>query len=78
MSDAIRAETITITGHNGDEVEAYQAIPLDERRHGGVVVSYEGAGHAFFSVDRPSYNVDATKDGWKQIRRRFGRYLSES
>ena len=36
------------------------------------------AGHAFFSVDRPSYNVDATKDGWKQIWRWFGRYLSES
>ncbi|HEV3226127.1 MAG TPA: dienelactone hydrolase family protein [Acidimicrobiales bacterium] len=29
--------------------------------------SYEGAGHAFFSVDRPSYRVDAAKDGWKQI-----------
>lgn len=29
--------------------------------------SYEGAGHAFFSVDRPSYRLDAAKDGWKQI-----------
>jgi len=39
--------------------------------------SYEGAGHAFFSVDRPSFDVEATKDGWKQIWRWFGRYLSE-
>ncbi len=28
---------------------------------------YDGAGHAFFSVDRPSYRVDAAKDGWKRI-----------
>jgi carboxymethylenebutenolidase len=29
--------------------------------------TYDGAGHAFFSVDRPSYRVDAAKDGWKRI-----------
>jgi len=29
--------------------------------------AYDDAGHAFFSVDRPSYRVDAAKDGWKQI-----------
>jgi carboxymethylenebutenolidase len=161
MSDAIRAETITISGDGGEEIEAYQAIPLDEWRRGGVVVihhmpgydrstkeivrtfavygynavspnlfhryapgaraadaaaaareaggvpdaqcvgdvagaaehlrslpsangktyefhSYEGAGHAFFSVDRPSYNLDATRDGWKHIWRWFGRYLGDS
>jgi carboxymethylenebutenolidase len=38
--------------------------------------SYEGAGHAFFSVDRPSYRVDAAKDGWKQIWAFFGKELS--
>ena len=26
--DDIRAETITITGHDGDEIEAYRAMPL--------------------------------------------------
>ena len=36
---------------------------------------YEGAGHAFFSVDRPSYRVDAAKDGWKQIWSFFGNHL---
>lgn len=36
---------------------------------------YEGAGHAFFSVDRPSYRVEAAKDGWKQIWAFFGREL---
>lgn len=36
-ADAIRAETITITGHGGDEIEAYQAVPLAPASRGGVV-----------------------------------------
>ena len=35
--DAIRAETVTITGHGGDEIEAYRAIPLAPGSRGGVV-----------------------------------------
>ena len=35
--DAIRAETITITGHGGDEIEAYRASPIGEGSRGGVV-----------------------------------------
>ena len=38
--------------------------------------SYEGAGHAFFSVDRPSFNLEAAKDGWKQIWAFFGANLA--
>jgi carboxymethylenebutenolidase len=37
--------------------------------------SYDDAGHAFFSVDRPSYRVEAAKDGWKQIWSFFGTHL---
>jgi carboxymethylenebutenolidase len=37
--------------------------------------SYEDAGHAFFSVDRPSYRLDASKDGWKRIWAFFGAHL---
>ncbi|HVD04182.1 MAG TPA: dienelactone hydrolase family protein [Candidatus Dormibacteraeota bacterium] len=29
--------------------------------------SYQGAGHAFFAVDRPSYRPEAAKDGWSRI-----------
>jgi carboxymethylenebutenolidase len=29
--------------------------------------SYEGAGHAFFAVDRPAYRVEAANDGWERI-----------
>ncbi|MEE2852638.1 MAG: dienelactone hydrolase family protein [Actinomycetota bacterium] len=36
-ADAIRAETITIAGHGGDEIEAYQAVPLAPGSRGGVV-----------------------------------------
>ncbi|GAA2361748.1 dienelactone hydrolase family protein [Dactylosporangium salmoneum] len=37
--------------------------------------SYEGAGHAFFSVDRPSYRPLAAVDGWQRIFAFFGRHL---
>jgi carboxymethylenebutenolidase len=46
MSDAIIAETITITGHNLDTIEAYSARPLEpERRVGGVVVIHHMPGY---------------------------------
>lgn len=35
--DAIRAETVTIAGHDGDEIEAYQALPLAPGSRGGVI-----------------------------------------
>ncbi|HEY9473923.1 MAG TPA: dienelactone hydrolase family protein [Mycobacteriales bacterium] len=38
--------------------------------------SYEGAGHAFFSVDRPSYRQAAAVDGWERVFDWFGRHLS--
>jgi carboxymethylenebutenolidase len=37
--------------------------------------SYEGAGHAFFSVDRPSYNVAAANDGWERIETFYAKHL---
>jgi carboxymethylenebutenolidase len=38
--------------------------------------TFEGAGHAFFSVDRPSYRVDAANEGWDLIFEFFGKHLS--
>jgi carboxymethylenebutenolidase len=38
--------------------------------------SYEGAGHAFFNVARPSYRPEAAIDGWQKIWTFFGRYLA--
>jgi len=45
MSDALLAETIRITGHNGDEIEAYSARALDESPRGGVVVIHHLPGY---------------------------------
>ena len=38
--------------------------------------TYDGAGHAFFAVNRPSYRVEAANDGWQRIWEFFGRYLA--
>jgi carboxymethylenebutenolidase len=37
--------------------------------------SYEGAGHAFFSTERPAYNVAAATDGWERITAFYGEHL---
>ena len=39
--------------------------------------TYDGAGHAFFSTDRPSYRPEAANDGWQKIWDFFGRYLTK-
>ncbi len=38
--------------------------------------TFDDAGHAFFSVDRPNYSVDASREGWKLIWDFFGRHLA--
>ncbi|MGH9016227.1 MAG: dienelactone hydrolase family protein, partial [Acidimicrobiales bacterium] len=45
MTDAIRAETVTITGAGGDEIEAYLSQPLDAAPAGGVVVIHHMPGY---------------------------------
>src|ERR1700722_5331575 len=37
--------------------------------------SYDGAGHAFFSVDRPAYRPEAAVDGWRRIDEFFATHL---
>ena len=38
--------------------------------------SYEGAGHAFFAVNRTAYRPEAAVDGWAKIFTWFARYLA--
>ena len=38
--------------------------------------SYEGAGHAFFAVNRTAYRPEAAMDGWNHIYTWFTRYLA--
>ncbi|GAA4228403.1 dienelactone hydrolase family protein [Actinomadura meridiana] len=58
-----------------DEVAALDAeltrLGKDHEFHG-----YEGAGHAFFAVDRPSYRPAAAKGGWEKIFAFLGRHLN--
>jgi carboxymethylenebutenolidase len=45
MYDAVLAETVTITGHGGDPIEAYAARPLTAGPVGGVVVLHHLPGY---------------------------------
>jgi carboxymethylenebutenolidase len=44
MNDALRAATVTITGHGGDSIEAYSASPLDPTPTAGIVVIHHMPG----------------------------------
>jgi carboxymethylenebutenolidase len=45
VGDSLRAETIRISGHNGDDIEAYLAQPLEDGSRGGVVVIHHMPGY---------------------------------
>jgi carboxymethylenebutenolidase len=49
---------------------------LDEAGKEHEFHTYDGAGHAFFSVDRPAYRPEAATDGWQKIWDFYGRYLA--
>jgi carboxymethylenebutenolidase len=53
-------------------------IEKELKDHGKVfeIHRYPNAGHAFFSVDRPSYRVEAANDGWQRIFEFYGTHLS--
>ena len=56
MTHNLRADTITILGHGGDEIEAYLAIPTDAQAVGSMVVIHH----------MPGYD-----EGTKEIARKF-------
>jgi carboxymethylenebutenolidase len=45
MSEALNAETVRITGHDGEEIEAYVARPSQDGKRGGVVVIHHMPGY---------------------------------
>ena len=55
MYDAMLAETVTIRGHDGDEIEAYLARPMSQGPHGGVVVIHHMPGY-----DAPTKEIART------------------
>src|SRR5579864_8119265 len=55
MYDAMLAETVTIRGDGGDEIEAYLARPMREGPLGGVVVIHHMPGY-----DEPTKEITRT------------------
>lgn len=45
MTHNLRADTITMKGHGGDEIEAYLALPTDVERNGSIVVIHHMPGY---------------------------------
>lgn len=58
-----------------DQVDTLDSI-LTENDKPHEFHRYDGAGHAFFAVDRPSYRVEAANDGWERIQAFFGTHLA--
>ncbi len=59
-----------------EQVEELRA-ELDKHQKTYDFQIYEGAGHAFFAVNRPSYRVDAANEGWRLIFEFFGEHLAD-
>jgi len=55
MYDAMLAETVTVRGDGGDEIEAYLARPMSQGPHGGVVVIHHMPGY-----DAPTKEIART------------------
>jgi carboxymethylenebutenolidase len=58
-----------------EQVEELETI-LREQGKSFDFHSYSDAGHAFFSVDRPSYRPESAVDGWRRIERFFSEHLT--
>ncbi|MGH2907687.1 MAG: dienelactone hydrolase family protein, partial [Solirubrobacteraceae bacterium] len=51
MTDSMIAETISVAGHGGDEIEAYIATPSTDASRGGVVVIHHMPGYDRASME---------------------------
>jgi carboxymethylenebutenolidase len=58
-----------------DETEELSRV-LDDLGKPHEFHTYEGAGHAFFAVERVAYRPEAAVDGWQRIWDFYGRYLA--
>jgi carboxymethylenebutenolidase len=62
--------------HPSPEEVKELAAALDDAGKSYDFHSYDGAGHGFFAVDRPSYRPEAATEGWREIWRFFGEHLA--
>jgi carboxymethylenebutenolidase len=63
-------------GYPSPEETAQLSAELDRLGKAHEFHTYDGAGHAFFAVDRQSYRQEAAVDGWGKIFDFFGSNLS--
>jgi carboxymethylenebutenolidase len=79
MTPNLRCPLLGLFGAEDGNPSPAQVSQIDEelRAHGKSYEfhTYEGAGHAFFAVDRPMYRVDAALDGWRRIWAFFSEHL---
>jgi carboxymethylenebutenolidase len=75
----LRAPLLGLFGKDDSYPSPEQVAELDEilTTHGKPheFHSYDDAGHAFFSVNRPAYRVAAANDGWERIAAFFTTHL---
>jgi carboxymethylenebutenolidase len=75
----LRCPLLGLFGNDDKYPSPDQVDELEEilKREGKVYEfhRYDGAGHAFFSTDRPAYRPEAANDGWEQIATFYTTYL---
>jgi len=80
MTPDLRCPLLGLFGaqDSNPDPEQVATIEAELREHGKEheFHTFAGAGHAFFSVDRPNYRVEAAKEGWKLEWDFFGRHLA--
>jgi carboxymethylenebutenolidase len=60
----------------GPQETAELSKVLDELGKPHEFHTYEGAGHSFFTVDRPAYRPEAANEGWQRIWDFYGQHLA--
>lgn len=76
----VRAPILGLFGNDDSYPAPEQVDELEKllQEHGKTYEfhRYDGAGHAFFSVDRPSYRPEAAVDGWRHVEAFFATHLA--
>lgn len=62
--------------HPSPEETAALSAELDRLGKPHEFHTYDGAGHAFFAVNRPNYRPEAAVEGWKRVFAFFDRHLA--
>lgn len=79
LTKAMACPLLGIFGNEDSTPDPAQVDRIEEelRKYGKQYefYRYDGAGHGFFAVDRPSYRPQQAVDGWQKVFAFFERYL---